>query len=122
MRELLLGVWSLAELQQVRKPSWTVGEVEFLYMVFDGRVREVLDGTSNALEVVDSIETTARWFFGLALNEAYPLSWSRALQNIRETIHDAKGKTSKDELAIMTSLFWIVHGTGGAKLLFVNFS
>jgi hypothetical protein len=112
-KRIIMGVWSLAELKQVRKPTWTDDEVEFLYMVFGGRVREVLGGELNSQEVEDSIETTARWFFGLTLKLAYPLSWNRALQIIRETINDAKGKTSKEELAITTSLFWIVHGTGG---------
>ena len=111
---IIMGVWSLAELKQVRKPTWTDGEVEFLYSVFGGRVREVLGGTTfNSQEVLDSIETTARWFFGQALKEAYPVSWNRALQIIRDTIinnNDAKeGKTS----SITTSLFWIFHGTGG---------
>jgi hypothetical protein len=82
-------------------------------MVFGGRVSEVLGGIIDAPEVLDSIENTARWFFGLALKETYPKSWNRALQTIRETIQDAQGKTSKEELAITTSLFWIVYGTGG---------
>eukprot|EP01035_Chromulina_nebulosa_P030054 gene30054-39913_t len=94
---IVMDVWSLAELEQV----------------FGGRVRQVLGGISDAPEVLDSIETTARWFFGLALKEAFPKSWNRALQIIRNTIKDAQGKTSKEELAITTSLFWIVHGTGG---------
>jgi len=107
----IMDVWSLAELNQIKKPSWTDEEVEFLYMVFGGRVREVLGGTTHAQEVIDSIELTARWFFGLALKEAYPLSWNRALQTIRYAIDDAKEQSSKEDFAILTSLFWIVHGT-----------
>eukprot|EP01035_Chromulina_nebulosa_P041435 gene41435-56055_t len=58
-KRITMDVWSLTELKQVRKPTCTDGEVEFLYMVFGGRVRDVFCGVNNATEVLDSIETTA---------------------------------------------------------------
>ena len=57
---------------------------------------------------MDSIETIARWFFGLALKEPYPASWNGALQTIRETIY-----ISKEELGITTSLFGFSMVLGG---------
>jgi hypothetical protein len=112
-RRITMGVWTLDELRQVTPEAWIDGEVDFLYKVFGGRVRNVLGGDLNASYVDDVIESTALWFFGNTAKETYPASWNRALQLIRNTIADARGKTTKDELAIQTSLFWVVNsGTG----------
>jgi hypothetical protein len=114
----------LDELKQVRHPEWTDGEVEFLHTVFGGRVRNVLGGDFHAISEDDEIEETAKWFFGNIVKNAYPTSWNRALQLIRDTIRDAKGKTTRDELAIQTSLFWVVNsstGNSGFSSTFLKF-
>lgn len=119
-QRITMGVWSLDELRQVTPETWIDGEVDFLYKVFGGRVRNVLGGNLHATSVDDVIESTALWFFGNAAKEAYPASWNRALQLIRNTIADARGKTTKDELAIQTSLFWVVN-SGAALERVVDF-
>ena len=107
-KRIAMDVWSLEELLHVKRPEWKNGEVEFLYMVFGGRVRHVLGGDLAAVETMDVIEDTARWYFGPTVKAAYPQSWNRALQSIRLAIADAEGKTTNKELAITTSLFWVV--------------
>ena len=106
---IIMDVWTLDELRQVTPAAWADGEVEFLYEVFGGRVRNVLGGDLEAHDVDDAIEETALWFFGNTVKQAYPSAWNRALQLIRRTIAGARGKTTKDELAIQTSLFWVIH-------------
>jgi hypothetical protein len=112
-KRVTMDVWTLDELGQVKDPTWTDGEVGFLYEVFGGRVRNVLGGDLDATDVDDIIERTALWYFGDAVKQAYPVSWNRALQLIRNTIADARGKTTKDDLAIQTSLFWVVNSGAG---------
>lgn len=113
-RRITMDVWTLDELTQVKHPSWSDDEVRFLYEVFGGRVRNVLGGDFDATDQDDVIEKTALWFFGDAVKQDYQASWNRALQLIRSTIADARGKTTKDELAIQTSLFWVINSSTGS--------
>ena len=106
---IIMDVWTLDELRQVTPATWADGEVEFLYEVFGGRVRNILGGDLDAHDVNDAIEETALWFFGDTVKLAYSSAWNRSLQLIRRTIAGARGKTTKDELAIQTSLFWVIH-------------
>ena len=110
-----MDVWTLDELRQVAPEAWIDGEVDFLYKVFGGRVRNVLGGDLKANSLDAVIESTALWFFGNTVQEAHPASWNRALQLIRNTIADARGKTTKGELAIQTSLFWVVNSSSGSS-------
>ena len=114
-RRITMGVWTLDELRHVTPEAWNDGEVDFLYKVFGGRVRNVLGGDLIATDVDYVIESTALWFFGNTAKETYPASWNRALQLIRNTIADAREKTTKDELAIQTSLFWVVNSGAGTS-------
>lgn len=123
-KRITMDVWTLDELKQVKRPEWTDGEVEFLHAVFGGRVRNFLGGDLDATSAADEIEGMASWFFGPLVKEKYSKSWNRALQLIREIIADAKGKTTKEELAIQTSLFWVVNtsmGQSGFSSTFLKF-
>ena len=58
-----MNAWSLEELMQVKRPEWDAGEVEFLCMLFGGRVRHVLGDDLAAAETMDVIEATVRWHY-----------------------------------------------------------
>jgi len=123
-KQITMDVWSLDELKRVKRAEWGDGEVEFLYAVFGGRVRNFLGGDLDAEAVDDGIDQLAVWFFGADAKNTYARSWNRAMQLIRQTIVGAKGKTTKDELAIQTSLFWVVNsrdGQSGFSSTFLKF-
>ena len=87
-------------------------------------MRNFLGGDLDATSADDEIKEMASWFFGPFVKEEYSKSWNRALQLIRETIADAKGKTTKVELSIQTSLFWVVNtsmGQSGFSSTFLKF-
>ncbi len=110
---ITMDVWTLDELKQVKPPDWTDIECDFLYAVFGGRVRYFLGGDFDSIAVVDDIEETAQWFFGTSVKNTYPVTWNRALQLIRRTILNAKGKTTKDGFAIQISMFWVANSNSG---------
>jgi len=105
-------VWELDELKPICS-SMLAGELEFLYAVFGGRVHNILGGILNTLSVDDEIEETALCFFGADIKNAYLTSWNKALQLIRQTISNAKGHTSTDDLVIQNSMFWVVNSSTG---------
>lgn len=111
---LIMDVWSVSELMQVKHDEWNEEEVKFLHGVFGGRVRHFLGGNMAATEDKDDIDETAVWFFGMDSKVNFPISWNRALSLIRETISDAKGKAERGDLAVQTSLFWVVHSNNEA--------
>jgi len=112
-KRLTMDVWSLDELRQMKKPEWTDNEVSFLHAVFGGRIRSFLGGNLTAESAHDEIEELAEWFFGVGIKTSYLITWNRALHLIRRTITSAKGKSTKEELAIQTSLFWVVNSSTG---------
>lgn len=112
-KRVIMNVWTLQELYQVKRSEWTDSEVDFLHAVFGGRVRNCLGGDLDATSVDDDLEAIAFWFFGPQVKKDYEKSWNRALKLIRETMADARGKTSKEELAIQTSLFWVINSNQG---------
>lgn len=105
--------WSLAELLVVRPVDLTIDEAQFLYDVFGGIVRYFLGGSTRTVpDDDDVIEHCANWYFHSDFKDKYPVTWSRALQQIRQVFDDAKGKTTKAELAFATSMFWHSHKQG----------
>ena len=67
-------------------------------------------GDMHADAVSDYIEDLALWYFVSDMKQEYPVTWNRAMSSIRSCFQGSKGLTSKDELAIETSImFWVRH-------------
>lgn len=113
-----MDVWSLEELRNVNYHNVNIKEIEFLYGVFGGRVREFLGGDMHADAVSDYIDDLALWYFGSDMKHDYPVTWNRAMNSVRSCIQGSKGLTSRDELAIETSMFWVIHSNDKDKVGF----
>lgn len=103
--------WTVDELTAIKPAAISVEEVQFLFDVFGGVVRYFLGGSRIEANdnVNDLVEQCALWYFSDHIKITHPATWHRALHQIRQVLEDAKGKTTKTELAFATSMFWHCH-------------